>query len=119
MKPDIQEREDIKKLVESFYASAANDALLGEIFRTLQNSVHKEELYQYWEAVLLSDQIHESHNFPTHIELMFSARHFVRWLNLFLETIDNHYSGPNAEKAKVIVIRKSEEFQASLEIFRF
>lgn len=119
MKSDIKVRGDIKILVDSFYMRAANDPLLESIFFKIEKSHHKEALYTYWESVLLDSSDHGIRQFPMHLELMSSARHFIRWLSIFLKSIDDLYDGPNAEKAKVIVIRKSEEFQSSLKILRF
>lgn len=120
MKKDIDNDEDIRLLVDSFYKSASSDVLLGTIFSRIGNSdVHKQTLYAYWSNVLLNKAMHDHHEFPRHVELMFSRRHFIRWLNLFLETIDTHYAGPTAERAKVMVIRKSEEFQSKLKLSRF
>lgn len=120
MKSDIKDVESIRNLVDTFYSRAGSDVLLKPIFSCLTDpNLHKETLYKYWEEALLSDVGPSQNHFPSHIELMFSSQHFIRWLTLFLETIDGLYSGPNAEKVKVIVIRKSEQFQTSLEIFRF
>lgn len=114
MNRDIKDLNDIRILVDTFYEHAATDNLLGSIFSKIENShLNKDALYKYWETVLLT---HTSpiEQFPKHIELMFSPQHFVRWLTMFLETIDTLFSGPTAEKAKIIVIGKSEEFQAGL-----
>ena len=120
MMSDINDSADIKKLLACFYEVAAHDDLIGPIFSQLANSeLHQEELCRYWEAVLLDRQDHGHHVFPVHIQFMERPQHFIRWLSLFLDTIDSLFAGKNAERAKVIVIRKSEEFQAVLEIFRF
>ena len=118
VKSDINDVNSIKRLVDSFYKSAAADDLLGPIFNDVTSSARQREaLYKYWQTTLIDDV--NGQTFPKHIESMFSPQHFIRWLTLFLQNIDNLYAGPNAEKAKVIVIRKSEEFQSSLEIIRF
>lgn len=120
MKKDIQELEDVKQLVDRFYERATSDDLLGPIFFPFKDSrADKKALYKYWESTLLHPALKPQQSFPAHIELMFSAQHFIRWLTLFLQTIDNLYDGPNAGKAKVILIRKSEEFQSRLELSRF
>jgi hemoglobin len=119
MKSDIEGVESIRNLIDIFYARAGNDDLLQPIFASLANpNLHKDALYKYWEETLLNDGKIQN-CLPEHIELMFSPKHFIRWLTIFLQTIDSLYSGPTAEKAKVIIIRKSENFQTSLEILRF
>jgi hemoglobin len=120
MNSDIKDVEDIRNLVDIFYTRAGNDALLKPIFSCLSDpNHHKEALYKYWAEALLNDGPLNETSLPSHIELMFSSRHFIRWVTIFLQTVDSLYAGPIAEKAKVIIIRKSEHFQTSLEIFRF
>ena len=120
MNSDVKNRDDIKILVDSFYERAGKDELLGSIFHQLNfYGTYKETLYRYWEDTLLNPQHDLQRELPTHIGLMFSPQHFIRWSRLFLENLDSLYSGPNADKAKTIIIKKSEEFQTSLEIFRF
>jgi hemoglobin len=106
--------------VDTFYHRAGEDDLLGPIFSKIADSdSHRELLYKYWESALLSGAADSREQFPRHIERMFSSQHFIRWLTLFLNTIDNLYEGEMAAKAKVIVIKKSEEFQSRLEFSRF
>ncbi|MBP9925249.1 MAG: group III truncated hemoglobin [Cyclobacteriaceae bacterium] len=114
MNRDITDLNDITILVDTFYESAAEDDLLGPIFSQIENShLHKDALYKYWETVLLT-HTSTSEPFPKHIELMFSTQHFFRWLTLFLRTIDDLYSGPTSQKAKIMVMKKAEEFQSDL-----
>ena len=120
MNRDIRDQSDIKVLVDTFYEKAGEDDLLGPIFSKMSDpGFHKDLLYKYWETALLSQIADEKEPFPRHIEQMFSTKHFIRWLTLFLNTIDSLYQGPIASTAKVIVIRKSEEFQLHLEFSRF
>jgi hemoglobin len=117
---DITTNEDVTRLVDVFYERAKDDELLGVIFSNLAASTsEKETLHSYWMKALLEQSPADPIPFPKHVQKMYSRRHFVRWLNLFLETIDLLYSGANAEKAKVIVIRKSEEFQSKVALSRF
>jgi hemoglobin len=117
---DIRTSEDVTRLVDVFYQRAEKDELLGPIFFNLAaSSPEKQILYQYWTKILLDEGSATPEAFPRHIQKMYSRRHFVRWLNLFLETIDRLYAGSNADKAKVIIIRKSEEFQSKVALSRF
>lgn len=120
MHTDINTIDDIRILVDSFYKRAGKDNLLGPIFsRIADTRPQRETLYAYWNKVLLDQKHGGREPFPEHIRLMFSTRHFIRWLTLFLETIDLLYTGTTAEKAKVMVIRKCEEFQTELAITHF
>ena len=120
MNREIESVDDIRLMVDVFYECARKDELLAPIFRKIKDSApHKEMLYRYWENQILNESLGQDEPFPEHISLMFSTQHFIRWLGLFLHTIDTLYSGAIADKAKVILIRKSEEFQTKLEILRF
>jgi hemoglobin len=120
MASDITEGNDIRRLLACFYEAAGNDDLIGPIFAQLASSeADREELYRYWEATLLDSKDHDQHLFPVHIQFMERPQHFIRWLSLFQDTIDRLFAGPNAERAKIAVFRKSEEFQATLVMFRF
>jgi hemoglobin len=120
MKSDIIGPDDIRNLIDEFYERAGSDTLLGPIFSRLKDpGADKKRLYTYWRTALLNDMSDAHEPFPKHIEEMLSSRHFIRWLTLFLQTIDDLYAGQNAQKVKAIVIKKSEEFQTSLELFRF
>lgn len=112
--------DDIKTMVDTFYEHAGRDPLLAPIFVEIKDSApYKEILYRYWENQILKRRSHLEEAFPVHISHMLTTRHFIRWLELFLHTIDSLYTGPEAERAKVILIRKSEEFQTKLEFLRF
>jgi hemoglobin len=115
---DIASRGDVEAVIDQFYETASRDELLGPIFSHLDR-LYKERLYDYWANTLLDKQSNLQRSFPRHIASMFSHQHFVRWVRLFIETMDRLYAGPNVEKAKVIVIRKSEEYQTSLELLMF
>lgn len=117
---EINNVRDIRLMVDTFYELAGKDDLLAPIFVNIKDSApYKETLYRYWENQILSDGSDSAELFPEHISRMFSTQHFIRWLELFLHTIDSLYAGPVAEKAKVILIRKSEEFQMKLALLRF
>jgi hemoglobin len=114
---DIKNMADIVLLVDSFYARAEKDELLAPVFSAIADpAAHKEKLYRYWAAVLLKDGSHVSEPLPKHEELSLGHRHFLRWLTLFLQTIDCLYAGPTAEMVKITIIRKTEEFQSKLEL---
>ncbi len=119
MHTDINTIDDIRILVDSFYTRAGKDNLLGPIFSRVDARQQRETLYAYWNEVLFDRLESRQADFPEHIGEMFSPRHFIRWTTLFLSTIDLLYAGPTAEKAKVMVIRKCEEFQSELEMANF
>jgi len=112
---DIKDGASVKMLLDKFYARASKDSLLKPTIARLKDSGFlNERLYKYWQDAILNDVAVEEANAPEHIQLMPSTRHFFRWLTIFFQTVNELYLGPNAEKAKVLVIRRAEQFQSSL-----
>ena len=117
---DILDSNDIRLLVDTMYDHILSDDLLGPVFSGIENvESHKEALCNYWRDVLLDEKYTAKDPLTKHEDLQLNAQHFTRRLTLFFETLDGLFAGPNCEKAKVIVIKKSEEFQNRLEIPRF
>lgn len=126
MRAEIKDSNDIKVLVDSFYARVSKDELLAPIFlgRVTDMTAHLESMYKFWQGVLMNESPSEPLSYDRvslskHEDLQLMNQHFVRWLSLFLDTIDDLYTGPTAELAKVRVIRMAEEFQNRLELLRF
>ena len=103
---DLTDRADIELLVRSFYRYAATDELLGLIFSAAHVDwpSHIDTLTEFWAWQLLGERGYvgnplRAHE-PIHARTPFSNAHFERWLELFTGTVDEHFIGPTAEKAK-------------------
>ncbi len=122
---EIKDREDIEKLVDSFYNKATIDSIIGHIFqnhmtKTLEK--HKPIICDFWESVLLDNGNYKGNPIKKHIEL--SKRtplgnfHFKQWFKLWEETVNELFIGDIADQAKakanlmkelmLIKIRQSE-----------
>ncbi|HET8838866.1 MAG TPA: group III truncated hemoglobin [Flavobacteriaceae bacterium] len=108
MKKDIQSREDIFLLVDTFYKKVRKDALIGPIFNSQIDNwpEHLEKLTDFWETNLLFERKYKGNPLLAH-QLVdeksnFSVEqiHFGTWLNLWYATIDNLFEGENASTAK-------------------
>ncbi|HEU5146195.1 MAG TPA: group III truncated hemoglobin [Chryseosolibacter sp.] len=126
MRAEIKDADDIKLLVDRFYARVEQDELLAPIFhgKITDMQAHLETMYKFWQGILMNQSPSEHSTYDhgslsKHEDLQLMNQHFVRWLSLFLDTIDDLYTGPTAELAKVRVIRMAEEFQNRLELLRF
>lgn len=100
---DIQTAADIKILVDGFYEKVNDDPLLGPIFNEVAGvdwPAHLETLYAFWESMLFGTASYQGAPFPKHSVLPVEKAHFDRWLELFLGTVDENFSGPKAEEAK-------------------
>lgn len=115
---DIEERKDIELLVGSFYAKVNADTLLSPVFNEIA-AVHWEShlpvMYDFWSTMLLGEKSYRGNPFQKHIPLPVNKLHFERWLQLFLETIDEHFIGPVADEAKTRARNIAHVFQYKLE----
>ena len=100
---DIATADDVALLVDRFYGKVRVDALLGPIFNDVARvdwAAHMATLYSFWETLLLGTGTYHGAAFPKHAVLPVGKAHFDRWLELFLATVDELFSGPKAEEAK-------------------
>lgn len=108
---DITDRKDIDKLVEDFYLKALNDRVIGFIFTeiaALDLEKHLPIIADFWEMILFRTvnftEKYERSPMLTHVllneKIELKAEHFLRWLKLFCETVDEKYAGENAELIK-------------------
>ncbi len=103
MKKELTSPEDIRRLVDAFYAKVKADAVLAGIFNEKIRDrwpVHLEKMYRFWETVLLDEHTYTGSPFAPHARLPIGTEHFDRWLSLFHETLGEHFSGEKAEEAK-------------------
>ncbi len=121
MKYDITTLNDIKTLVDSFYTKIRADMLLGGIFNAVIKDrwpQHLEKMYAFWQTVLLEEYTYQGTPFPPHAQLPVKQEHFNRWLLLFNGTVDEHFTGVKAERAKWQGQRMAEIFLSKITYYR-
>jgi len=94
-------------MVQRFYADVTQDDLLGPMFNEVAQvdwSEHIPKLAAFWSRALLGEAGYVGNPFRAHAEVHarrpFTAAHFARWLDLFRETLDLGWVGPNADRAR-------------------
>ncbi len=117
MSSDIQTRADCERLVRAFYGRAMHDEVIGFLFTDVANldlDAHVPQITSFWETLLLGAQSYGGRPFRPHIELNARARirpgHFVRWLALWEDTVDELFTGPTATSAKAHATRITRSF---------
>lgn len=121
VKKDIENIEDIKKMVNTFYAKVRKDDFIGPIFNEKIGNhwtEHLEKLYSFWQGILLNERTYAGHPFPPHAQLPIGKEHFDRWLSLFVETVDKLYAGEVADEAKSRAYKIADVFQSKLAYIR-
>lgn len=101
-------------MVDDFYGKIRQDDLLGNIFnRVIQDRwpQHLDKMYSFWQTVLLDgERTYFGAPFVPHAYLPVDASHFERWIALFNATVDEHFAGEKATRAKWQGERMAEMF---------
>jgi len=108
---DIGTTTDIEILVNAFYDQVRKDEVIGPIFDVVADwDEHLPTLYRFWDSVLLGAGTYKGAPFPKHAVLPLRQAHFERWLRLFIEAVDTHFSGPKSEEAKDRAVSIADTF---------
>jgi hemoglobin len=107
MKPDIQTRHHIERLINRFYEQVRSDDLIGFLFNDVAQvnwEKHLPRMYDFWEQIIFQSNTYTGNPMQPHLMLHHQSPlakdHFDRWLKLFFETVDELYEGPVAEFTK-------------------
>ena len=120
-KPDLSNRENIAAFVELFYQRVLADAQLATVFMDVADidlAVHLPHIKDYWCKLLLGEQGYRRHTMNIHRQLHGKQRlqpgDFKRWLALFNATLDDHFSGGGAERARQVAASIAANMETSL-----
>ena len=107
MKKDIQDREDIIKLVDAFYEKVKVDPTIGHIFTDVAHvnwDLHLPRMYDFWENILFCTGNFDGNPMMTHKSLnqkvAMDFTHFNRWNTIFNKSVDSLFKGEKAEEIK-------------------
>lgn len=121
MKTDIENRSDIEALVNSFYSKVKRDEMLSPIFGEVAKIKWKNHLpimYNFWENAVFHTGVYQGNPMEVHRQLnnkqSLTPLHFKRWTELFVYTVDDLFSGKNAESIKQRAISIATVMQIKL-----
>ncbi len=104
---DIQNRDDLYLVMSSFYEKLLNDKNINYIFTEIAKidlNPHLVELVDFWEQIIFNTGSYNKNVLQIHLNLndhlKFTNEHFEIWLNYFNLSIDENFSGLNAENMK-------------------
>jgi hemoglobin len=121
MKPDIQNIEDVKLMVNTFYERIQKNEVLGPIFEERVGGrwpEHLEKMYRFWQTILLAEHTYNGTPFPPHARMPINESHFVIWVKTFTTTVDDLFKGDVAEEAKKRGTLMAAIFNSKLEFFK-
>jgi hemoglobin len=109
---DIETREDIEHLVETFYAGTFADPVLGPIFVDivkLDLPRHIPIMCDFWENILFGARKYPGGmmmvHYRVHQQTSLQPHHIQRWLDYWEETVDDLFAGERANLAKLHAAR--------------
>ena len=107
MKTDIQGRQDIERLVNTFYERVRADDVIGYLFNDVARvnwDEHLPKMYNFWENILFYTGNYSGSPMVVHRELhaksTMNEGHFQHWVKLFTTTVDDLFEGTRAEEIK-------------------
>ena len=106
----IESRAEISLLVKTFYSKIKKDGCIGPIFLKAipedEWEDHLEKLTDFWETNLFLIKKYKGNPMQVHQELdvknnyTITQKHFGKWLELWMSTLDELFIGEKAMKAK-------------------
>ena len=108
MKKDIENRDDIRLLINTFYDKVKQDAMIGYIFNDVAKvnwELHLPVMYDFWEGIVFNSSTYSGNPIAVHLKLNtrtpLKPQHFKQWLHLFTTTVNELFEGKKAELIKL------------------
>lgn len=119
MKKDITNRKDIELLINRFYECVKEDPVIGYFFTDVVNvywEKHLPVMYDFWENILFYSGTYNGNPMAIHKNLHklspLKKEHFDQWLQLFRNTAQRLYNGPNTDK----IIQRAQSIATVMEM---
>lgn len=107
---EIENRTDVYTLVTTFYDRVKKDDCIGPIFLTIipdsEWESHLQKLTDFWETNLFfvrkfkGNPIQAHKNVDAQFKYTITQKHFGKWMELWVSTIDDLFYGKKAQEAK-------------------
>lgn len=114
VKRDIENIDDIKVLVDSFYQQAVQDTVIKHFFLDIMDirlQDHLPVIYSFWDSVLFGTATYKGNVMLKHIALHNKSKiaeaHFDRWLQLWSDSVQSLFEG----KVATDVIQKAKNMK--------
>lgn len=91
--PEGLDEAMIRAVVDHFYARARRDDVIGPVFNRIipdpEWPAHLAKIADFWSSMLLGTGRYDGRPMPKHMAIPdLSDAHFIRWLRLFRETVE-------------------------------
>lgn len=108
------DKASIGKLIDTFYARAREDDVIGPIFKEAVHDWdhHIARISEFWSSVILKTGSYDGRPLPPHLALRLKNEHFDRWLELFERTARELFP----PEAAIIFIDRARRIADSFEM---
>lgn len=104
---DIENSDDIKLLVDTFYNTVLESDEIAYFFTDIAKidfEKHMPKMYKFWETTLFHTADYKGNPMKVHKKLNekspLEKQHFDAWISIFKATVDELFEGNTAELAK-------------------
>lgn len=113
---DFQTPDDLRPVVQDFYATIRDDPALGPFFADVDLDAHVETLIGFWTNVVFGEAVYRGRPFEKHLhfEHPLTPAHFAVWVSRLERCVDAHAAGPRAERMKASGSQIATVFQLRL-----
>ncbi|MBC6492500.1 hemoglobin-like protein [Flavihumibacter stibioxidans] len=119
MKRDINNRQDIEMLINSFYEVVKQDPVIGHFFSDVVKvnwEKHLPVMYDFWENILFYSGSYTGNPMAVHKHLHslhpLTKENFDQWLRIFKSTARNLFEGDNTE----LIIQRAQSIAMVMEL---
>ena len=119
--PDMDSAAKVERFVDLFYQRLLADKALAPIFldvAAVDLDVHLPHIKGYWRKLLLGETAYQRHTMnihrSLHVKQALTPADFERWLSLFTRTVDDHFAGERADRARRVAAAIAANMQKSL-----
>ncbi|MCC4308056.1 group III truncated hemoglobin [Alcanivorax marinus] len=120
-KPDLDSPERIDRMVRLFYDRVLADPLLAPVFLEVARidlDTHLPLIAAFWKKLLLNQPGYKRHMMAKHRAVHYQApltgAHHERWLALFHANLDEHFDGPQTDRARLLSARVMDNLYRQL-----
>ncbi len=116
---DIQNDDDIRLLVESFYGRVQDNERLNHIFSNVARvdwENHLPKMVDFWSNLIFQTGRYKGKPFRQHLPLPLEEKDFYIWYGLFEETVDNLFMGKRAEYTKEMASKIAASFSMRMKM---
>lgn len=125
VKKELENRDDLYTLVSSFYEKVKKDDFIGPIFLEMipenEWEKHIQRITDFWESNIFFSRTYKGNpakvhkKVDAHFKFGITQKHFGKWLELWLSSVDEYFYG---DKAFIIKERaRNIAFSLFLSIF--